>query len=167
LGRLLVTAAVSWALPGSGHWCLGYRVRGVVIGVTLLGTFWLGQSVFGENRAVTRSVHPIFFILQGGSGVSAFIANAYWGMPLDENGYPLEPGQVEHLDHSLPRHLNLGILLTSIAGLLNLLAVLHVLDPRSWTEAQESKSREEESRRAPHAPRGEQTTDKAAAKGMS
>ena len=43
--------------------------------------------------------------------------------------------RVGEISHDLPAHLNLGILLTSVSGLLNALVVLHVFDPRTWKEA--------------------------------
>ncbi|MCZ6794470.1 MAG: hypothetical protein O7J95_12745 [Planctomycetota bacterium] len=125
----VVAVAASWALPGAGHVILGYRVRGLLIGATLLGTFWLGESVLADNMAVTYRVHPIFFSLQVGNGASTLWANWCWGEPVhDEN-------QLAAIRDDLPDQLSLGILFCSLSGLLNLLVVLHVMDPRTWTDA--------------------------------
>ncbi len=126
--KYIVTAALSWLVPGAGHWLLGYRIRALILAVTLLGTFWLGETVLADNWAVTREVHPIFFGLQVGNGFSAIVADIVWGVPRHVDAL----GEIKD---DLPRYLSLGILLSSISGLLNLLVVLHILDPRTWHEA--------------------------------
>ncbi len=125
----LFTVVMSWLVPGAGHWLLGYRVRATVIGVTLIGTFWCGESVLAENMAVTRRVHWVFFSLQAGNGASAFVANHFWGEPVVSD-------DTRSIQTDLPRHINLGILFCTISGLLNALVVLHILDPRTWKEAE-------------------------------
>jgi hypothetical protein len=140
------TAILSWLLPGAGHWLLGYRVRAVVIGATLLGLFWTGEVLLAKNMAVTWEVHPVFFCLQAGNGFSALLADGLWGEPL----YPNE-GSDSKIRYDLPVHLNLGILFASISGLLNLLVVLHVLDPRVWKEAADDARARREARARPGA----------------
>jgi len=138
----LFTAVCAWLLPGSGHWFLGHRLRGAVLGGAILGIFWLGEAMAippPESKnprkpiAVTREVHPIFFACQVGNGFSTLMANTLWGAPL----YP-DRGAQSKPDHHLPTYLNLAILLTSVSGLLNFLLVLHVLDPRTWSERRAS-----------------------------
>jgi hypothetical protein len=124
-GDYAVTAVAAWLVPGAGHWMLGYRVRGSIIAVTLLGAFWLGQSVLAENMAVSHKVHPIFFTLQAGNGLSALAAGYFWHQPK-------YPNETKAIDRALPPHLNLGILFCCLSGLLNLLVVLQLLDPRTW-----------------------------------
>lgn len=140
-----VAAVSSWLLPGAGHWILGYRVRGAILCLTLCGTFWMGETVLGDNQAVNSDVHPIFFGLQVGNGGSALAANWLFGKPLHENagqtaviagGQPPAGTFSEDLALApLPEHLNLAILFCSVSGLLNVLVVLHVLDPKTWKEA--------------------------------
>ncbi len=131
----LATVFFSWLVPGAGHVLLGYRVRGALLGASILGLFWFGQvlampSVGTIDRtpmAVSRKVSPVFFGCQAGNGLSALLSEALWGQSHYENN--LEP-----IDRFLPRHLNLGILFTSVSGLLNLLVVLQILDPRTWAQ---------------------------------
>ena len=135
----LFTVISSWLVPGAGHWVLGYRVRGVILGVSILGLFWMGEALAlpppdplkpSQPLAVTRKVNPVFFACQVGNGFSALLANSLWGdKPRGK------PGDLQELDRGLPPYLNLGILFTSISGLLNYLLVLHILDPRSWIQA--------------------------------
>ncbi len=132
----LVTIILSWLIPGAGHWILGYRVRAVVIAMALLATFWVGESVLARNKAVTYKVHDVFFCLQVGNGLSAIVANARWGNPVGED-------QTDEIDRLLPKHLNLGILFCSVSGLLNMLVVLHIMDPKTWTDATRPPEEEE------------------------
>ena len=126
----LLAVVLSWLIPGAGHWLLGHRVRAVVLSVLLLGTFWWGE-VMAKGYAVKRDEHPYFFIGQVGNGLSAFIADR---IELDKNLQPHNPFQREtKIDRTIPPDLAMGIFLTSISGLLNVLLILHVMDPRSWT----------------------------------
>jgi len=131
--RYPLTVILSWLIPGLGHFLLGFRVRGLILAVTLLGAFWYGQTVLGENLAVSREVHPVFFCLQAGNGLSAFVADALHGAPI----HSIEGRQIQ----ALPDHLSLGILFSSVAGLLNAIVILHVADPRTWREAARLKER--------------------------
>jgi hypothetical protein len=134
--QYVATVLLSWLLPGAGHWCLGSRVRAVALGACVLSLFWVGQVVFGENMAVSRAVHPVFFVGQAGVGASAFAANRVWGKP----SYSMD--RLHDMDRELPQDLNLGILCTLVAGLLNVLLVLHAMDPRSWQQAREAEEHE-------------------------
>jgi hypothetical protein len=140
------TVVSSWLVPGSGHWLLGYRFRGGLLGASILLLFWVGQVLAippeppPEERsharkplAVSLEVHPYFFICQVGNGFSTLFSNVLWGEPrTPEKALPNEDSGP---DRSLPRNLNLAILLTTVSGLLNYLLVLHVMDPRTWEEA--------------------------------
>ena len=130
--KYLLAGVLSWLCPGAGHWMLGYRGRAVLIGGLLLGTFWYGETVLADNKAVTREVHPIFFGLQVGNGLSTLLAETIWGAP-----HHPEPENIRRLLADLPASLNLGILFCSVSGLLNVLVVLHILDPRTWKNAGE------------------------------
>lgn len=137
----VLTACSAWLIPGAGHVLLGYRVRGALLGASILGLFWFGQALAmpaegARDRtpmAVSRKVSPVFFGCQAGNGFSALLSEVLWGKPHYDN-------RLEPIDIYLPRHLNLGILFTSISGLLNLLVVLHVLDPRTWALVAEERS---------------------------
>lgn len=124
-GRYVCAGVAGWLLPGAGHWLLGFRARAVVIGVTLLGLFWFGEKVTADHMAISKQVHPFFYPCQMGNGLSTIVAQKLWGQPR-------LPMSNERPDHNLPRGYHLGILFTTVSGLLNILAVLHVLDPRTW-----------------------------------
>lgn len=139
------TVVSSWLVPGSGHWLLGYRFRGGLLGAAILLLFWVGQvlaippepppqerSLARKPLAVSLEVHPYFFICQVGNGFSTLFSNVLWGEPRTPEK---ALHQESRPDRSLPRNLNLAILLTTVSGLLNYLLVLHVMDPRTWEEA--------------------------------
>lgn len=128
-GPYLIAVAASWLLPGAGHWLLGHRLRAVLLGMLLLGTFWWGEAIAG-GYAVTRKEHPIFFYGQIGNGLSAVLADRIppWADVAPNPGAPA----ADKIDRKIPPGLATGILLTSISGLLNLLLILEVMDPRSW-----------------------------------
>ena len=88
----------------------------------MLALFWVGESLLARDMAVSHEVHPYFFVGQAGNGLSAFVANHFWG----------EARELAEIDRNLPPHLSLGILCTIVSGLLNVLLVLHCLDPRSY-----------------------------------
>ena len=122
---------LGWALPGAGHWILGQRKQAVILGALLLGTFWWGETI-AEGYAVTRKEHEYFFYGQAGIGVSAFIANQ-----VQSNKLPAVITQ--EIDREVPVDLQTGILLTSISGILNIILVLYVMDPRSWERREERR----------------------------
>lgn len=128
----ILAAALTWLVPGAGYWLLGYRTRAVLFAVLLLGLFWTGELLLagngnGQFMAVTYEVHPVFFVLQSGNGLSAFLANFIWGAAAHADGL--------RDIKDMPRHLYLGILLCVISGMLNVLLVLNVLDRKTWLRA--------------------------------
>jgi hypothetical protein len=131
----IFTGVSAWLVPGAGHWLLGYRVRGAVLLVSVVGLFWVGQALAQPTDvpwnplAVSRKVSPVFFACQVGNGFCALLSDSMWGKPR------YEESNTRVLNDNLPRHLNLAILLTSVSGLLNFLIVLHIFDPRTWAQA--------------------------------
>lgn len=136
----LLAGVLSWLVPGAGYWLLGYKWRAVLLGTLLLGLFWTGECIIGGFMAVTYEVHPVFFCLQAGNGLSTFIANGFWGEP------DKVVSNLRYIQENLPTYLNLGLLFCVLSGMLNVLLVLHVLDVRTWnkTELQPGESRNQE-----------------------
>ncbi len=129
----VLTVVSSWLIPGSGHWLLGYRMRGAILGLGVIGLFWFGESALANNMAVSKETSPIFYGCQMGNGLSTLVAQRLWGKPHTSKtanyGPPRPP------DATIPRHYHFGVLFTTVSGLLNMLAVLHVLDPDTWRRA--------------------------------
>jgi len=125
LSTYAMTLVFGWLLPGAGFWMLGQRVRAVLHCVVITGLFWSGQYL-AEGRAVNRDIHPIFFYGQVGNGASTLLSQySVQSKPprISQRGRPVK---------DLPAHLSTGINFTTISGLLNLLLILHLADPRTW-----------------------------------
>lgn len=132
------TVALSWLIPAAGYWVLGQRVRAVILGTLILGAFWTGQAM-AEFRAVNRDLHPIFFAGQLGNGFSTLLSE-YYVRHAVARSHRDAAGESDsrddrRVDRKLPEHLGTGINYTTISGLLNLLLLLHLADPRTWREA--------------------------------
>ena len=138
----VLTVASNWLLPGAGYWLLGQRARAVLLGASILGLFWMGQCLAGF-KAVSREHHPYFFVGQVGNGFSTLLS--------EYSIRPREKPRVEHpppVSRNLTQHYATGINFTTISGLLNILLILHLADPRTWrgqsTEDKEPEERSDE-----------------------
>ena len=137
----LLTAASSWLIPGSGHWLLGYRLRGVILGCGILGLFWFGESALANNMAVSRETSPIFYGCQMGNGLSTMVSQKLWGAPNSSK----VADSYRPPDAEIPRYYHFGVLFTTVSGLLNMLAILHILDPETWKRARSERGRRDAS----------------------
>ena len=137
----LTAVLLGWLIPGAGHWLLGQRTKAVVLASVLLGLFWWGECLAG-GYAVIRKEHEWFFLGQIGSGLSTLIANKYeWADVKPAENTPVAMDS-KPIDRKIPGgqagH-SMGILLTTITGILNAVLVLQIMDPRSW-EARRRRS---------------------------
>jgi hypothetical protein len=132
----VLTGVSSWLVPGSGHWLLGYRLRGAILGLGVIGLFWVGESALANNMAVSRETSPIFYGCQMGNGLSTLVSEQLWGKPRYSN----DANNYRPPDAQIPRYYHFGVLFTTVSGLLNMLAVLHVLDPDTWRRARADQS---------------------------
>ena len=130
-----LTAVASWLIPGSGHWLLGYRLRGAILGIGILGLFWFGESALANNMAVSRETSPIFYGCQMGNGLSTMVSQQLWGKPHTPKEASRGGANYRPPDATIPRYYHFGMLFTTVSGLLNMLVVLHVLDPETWKQA--------------------------------
>lgn len=138
-----------WALPGLGYWILGYRARGVTIGVTVLLIFVLGLLIGGvrvlevptydhngqpldtpwyqEVRAKPWSVAQI---MVGPVGIAAGALSVYASRPdsaatsdAGPSGYTTSKAGARGSE-SHARTNEIAVLYTAVAGMLNLLAII-------------------------------------------
>ncbi|MEM7202616.1 MAG: DUF6677 family protein [Planctomycetota bacterium] len=103
-----LAAGLSWLLPGSGHWLLGQRGKGVLIGSAVLLMFGGGLAL-SEGHAVDRTLRSAWWIgevLCGGGTLAASLTTA----PLEE-GYP-------------PRFIDHGVAMCTVAGFMNLIVMI-------------------------------------------
>lgn len=137
--------ALGWFVPGLGHVVRGERTRGAIYAASVLSFFflgqWLSQDPVDRNgeplggfhpsrfRAVSYREHPVFFWAQLGAGLPTLGFTYYDKMRWKEedgSSYPTSGGGI---DLYLSRYFDTGLLLTGIAGLLNWLVALSLLDP--------------------------------------
>ncbi len=125
-----IAALLAWLLPGSGHIYAGHRIKGLVSMVLITGTFLAGLWV-SRCEAVSlqgEMNHPYAFIGQVGVGLPTGLALAYshgklpWKPDRGEGYF----GEAEYVAR-LP-DVDTGLLLTMVAGLLNLLLIHDALN---------------------------------------
>jgi hypothetical protein len=121
---------MGWLLPGLGHLFLGLRRRGVFFLVTVTALFVLGFFL-GNAEVVSLQTHPVAFLAQifcGGPTLLALVI----GPALD--------GFFEQHPIASPRTMDLGMLMTIIAGALN---ALLMADAYATHEKAKLRAREE------------------------
>lgn len=123
-------AVLGWLVPGLGHWMLGLRHRGAVIGLTLLLLF-AGGLLIGGMDVVDPVDDTIWFIPQAGLGpVTAGLGLAH--VVMDKQA--AETGK-SVFQRSIGRVNEMGTLYCAIAGVLNLLAILDAVHRQIDREA--------------------------------
>ena len=101
-------AALSWLVPGLGHARAGQRDKGVLLGLAVAAVFTLGLVVSG-GHAVDRVNASVWWMGQnlfGGGSLFAALVTGPWPM-IGE-----------------PTDLQLGIVLCTVAGLMNLVVMV-------------------------------------------
>ena len=102
-------ALCSWLLPGSGHYLLGQRDKGILVGAAVVIMFTAGL-LFAAGHAVDRVDSPKYFIgtvLFGGGTLFSSLVTA-----------PLEMGE------RLSSFYEAGTTLVTVAGLMNLVVMI-------------------------------------------
>lgn len=126
-----LAALLAWLVPGAGHLYAGHRVKGLASLVLILGMYVAGLWV-SRCEAVSLEGdmgHQYAFIAQVGAGGPTALALAYshgklpWRPERGEGEYWSEPAYVERLPA-----IDVGLLLTMVAGLLNLLLIHDALN---------------------------------------
>lgn len=117
-------ALCSWLVPGSGQFLQGRRGRGVVLFALLVGLFLLGCAL-AHGTNLDRERHFYYWAGQFLLGLPAVVAEFV-------HGHPRMTADVPYADA--------GVVIASIAGLLNVLVVLDAFafgdrPPASGTDA--------------------------------
>ena len=101
-------AALSWLVPGLGHARAGQKDKGLVMGAAVVIVFALGL-LFSHGHGCDRTTASVWWIGQnlfGGGTLFAALVTAPMHMA------------------SAPAHLDLGVVLCTIAGLMNLVVMV-------------------------------------------
>jgi hypothetical protein len=123
-------ALAGWLVPGMGYWLIGQRLRGLVVGVTILLIFAAGLLIGGMHvidaptgltfQLVLQKPWFIGQVLAGPvSLVASYLANN-WGTHID----PITFKQTAGVALSHARVNEIGVLYTAVAGMLNLMAII-------------------------------------------
>jgi hypothetical protein len=116
IGRTVLTAVLSWIVPGLGHLYLKERGRGLVFLVTITVTFWTGIAIGGVRNTVDPKERVLWFAAQlctGGHALSAYALHEATKDPESSPG--------PHLSSEV------GVHYTGVAGLLNILVILDAI----------------------------------------
>jgi hypothetical protein len=107
-----LAAGLSWLLPGLGHSHAGQRGKGLLMGAAVAAVFTLGL-LFSQGHGVDRGLAPVWWMGQclfGGGALFAALVTA----PLEMASYP----------GTIPENLDLGTVLCTVAGLMNLVVMI-------------------------------------------
>ena len=117
-------AVAAWLLPGSGHLLSNHKKTGLAI-LVVVNLFWICGMLLSEFEAGSRLFHPWLFWTGAGCGGTAVVSFFDPAMQHSLSGLL---SVREYQD--VPRWNDMGILLVCIAGLLNVLCLLDVIDLR-------------------------------------
>jgi hypothetical protein len=105
--RALMTALCAWAVPGLGHVFLGRLSKAAYFFLLITGLFALGVWL-GDGGSVSAARFPFHLYGQYGAGLPAYVASLIGAGPL----------------HATIDRLELGVLMTTVAGILNIIVVV-------------------------------------------
>ena len=106
---------LAWLVPGLGHFFQGRGRRALIVAVLLIGLFALG-TFLAEGSNLSRERHFYYWGGQFFLGLPALVTEVF-------SGRPPVTGEIPYMD--------VGLLFASMAGLLNILALLDVY---AWGE---------------------------------
>lgn len=118
--RIPIAGLLGWLVPGLGHVYAGDRTRGFIIMVTIGVTFWTGVAVGGVRSTVDAHRKQLWFMAQICAGTHAL--GAYAAGEASRKG--MSEGQ---LTTSRWSSVEVALVYTGVAGLLNVLAILDAL----------------------------------------
>jgi hypothetical protein len=125
-----LVALAAWLIPGAGYWLIGQRIRGFVVGVTILLLFVAGLLIGGMHVIESPTGFTLPLILQkpwiipqvmtGPVTIFASYLANNWGSYID----PISLQKTAGVALSHARVNEIGVLYTAVAGMLNLMAII-------------------------------------------
>ncbi len=110
-----VAVLLTWLVPGLGHLWQGRRLRAALVFVSLVGLVLLG-TILAESSNLSRERHYYYWGGQVMVGLPALLLQALWGARTVASHIPYAEG---------------GLVIASVGGMLNILAMLDVF---GWSE---------------------------------
>ncbi len=147
-------AFLAWLVPGLGHFYQGRTGKGWLYAICILGLYFVGYFL-GEGKVVYwRWVNPLnnperfclYYVGQFFAGLPALPAliqgtlRYLWpDMTAPFWGIMAEPSQIvlNGLHHRLGKLVEIGTIYTTVAGLLNVLAIYDALEGPAFIESEE------------------------------
>ncbi len=148
-----LAALLAFLIPGLGHWYQGRRGKAVLYCVCILGLYLAGFVLGGGNNVFWRWVNPLRdsenfrlqFLGQFWVGLPGLLSVVqatllYKEMPPLFNGFLAEPAMnVINAAHSqLSKLVDVGTVYTTIAGLLNVLAIYDAMEGPAHPDGEEA-----------------------------
>lgn len=132
--RLPLLGVIAWLVPGAAHLFIGERIRGIILIVVISLTFWTGIAVGGIKNTCNPQDRYLWFLGQVCAGVHPLIAIGVGRQivvpPGSDSSKWVAYGQTEEV----------GVVYTTIAGMLNILAIFDVLARAEKNGAASSRS---------------------------
>lgn len=143
-----LAALLAWMIPGSGHIYQGRTAKGILYALCILSLYFLG-FILGDGKIVYwRWVNPLhnpdkfclhyigqFFV--GLPALPALVQSTltYYGLPTILGGFMAEPSQnVINGLQGFGKLIEVGTIYTTVAGLLNVLAIYDAFDGPAYAE---------------------------------
>ncbi len=119
-------AVAAWTVPGLGHWLLGQKTRGVILGSSI-GLLWLMGILIGGISVCDRKEVKLWFL--GQALVAPTLGVDYYQQRLKQppTHHPPKPDRPHLYEPSYGRMNEQGVLYVALAGLLNLYVMIDVI----------------------------------------
>ncbi len=160
----LVAAFLAWMVPGLGHFYQGRRGKAILYAVSILGLYFAGMALAEGKVVYWRWINPLVYperfcihylgqFWMGLLTLPALIQGtlAHFGRDPILWGFLAEPPQevLNGLHPRLGKLVELGTIYTTVAGLLNILAIYDAYEGPAYQEGEdESKAPTNELARA-------------------
>ncbi len=141
--RAVLAGALTWIIPGAGHFLLGHRGLAVVFFLAISIPYWLGLAIGGIANSVNLRTNRWLFLAEMGVGGYTtpcfFISQAIEHKVLNELGWSAipdparSPTESAQFANSLARYVSyypesdIATIYLATAGLLNILAILDAI----------------------------------------
>jgi hypothetical protein len=153
-------ALLAWLVPGLGHYYQGRIRKAILYAICIYGLYFLGFAMGDGKIVYWRWVNPlnnpekfcIYYIGQFFMGLATLPALIQatlkeYGMNPILWGFLAEPSQhiINGLHPRLGKWVEIGTIYTTVAGLLNILAIYDALEGPAYHEVEEPDAQSQES----------------------
>lgn len=118
--RLITAGALSWLIPGAGHWYLGHRSLAIVFFSAVTFAFWMGAMLGGVKYSVNVRENPWLFLAEIWAGGYTILATLI--------GFAIQhiPADIARFKGFYPE-MDVAQIYLSTAGLLSIMVILDAM----------------------------------------